>query len=335
MDLRMKKPLLALLSTFLLAAVPVSAAELVDKVLARVNDRLITQSEFDKRLDAARSAPNAPTDVEKLKKDLLDDLIREKLLEERAKELSVTATDAEVEEAVERVKRQYNLATDAEFDAALASSHMNRDDLKRQMKETITLQKVIGRDVTGKMDISDEMLRLEYERQKDKYYKVPPQARVREIVIRFPTNYASARQRAVARIEEARAKIAAGAKFEDVAREYSDGNAKNRGGDLGTVSQGELLPALDAAVFADPPTESPAPVLLPASIHLFRVTDRKPAGYKPFAEVSEDLKKKISEGLYDRRFTEFIEHLRREAYIKIYDPALAKTEEKKPEEKKM
>ena len=59
------------------------------------------------------------------------------------------------------------------------------------------------------------------------------------------------------------------------------------------------------------------------------MTDRKPAGYRPFAEVSEDLKKKISEGLYDRRFSEFIEHLRKEAYIKIYDPALAKAEEKK------
>jgi parvulin-like peptidyl-prolyl isomerase len=322
------KKMTAALAVFV-AAATLSGAELVDRVLARVNDRLITQTEFDRRLDSARSAPNAPTDVEKLKKDVLDDLIREKLLEERAKELSVSASDAEVEEAVERVKRQYNLATDAEFDAALANSHMTREDLKRQMKETITLQKVIGRDVTGKMEISDDMLRLEYERQKDKYYKVPPQARVREIVIRFSPNDPAARQRAVARIEEARAKVAAGAKFEDVAREYSEGNAKNRGGDLGTVSQGELLPALDAAVFGEPATESPAPVLLPSSIHLFRVTDRKAAGYRPFNEVSEDLKKKISEGLYDRRFSEFIEHLRREAFIKIYDPALAKAEEKK------
>ena len=306
-----------------------TAAELVERVLVRVNDRLITQSEFDKRLDAARAAPNASTDVTQVKKEVLDDLIKERLLEERAKELSVTAEDKEVEEAVERVKRQYNLATDAEFDAALASSHMTRDELKRQMKQTITLQKVIGRDVTGKMEISEDMLRLEYERQKDKLYKVPPSAHVREIVVRFPANDAAARQRAVSRIEEARVRIAAGTPFEQVAKEFSEGNARNRGGDLGTVSQAELLPALDAAVFADPPEENPPPVLLPTSVHLFRVTDRKPSGYKPFAEVSEDLKKRISEGLYDKRFTEFIEHLRHEAFIKIYDPELAKLAEKK------
>ncbi len=310
---------------------PAFGAELVERIVARVNDRLITQTEFDKRVAAAQHAPNAPTDPAQLKKEVLDDLIREKLLDERARELGsgVLATDAEVEEAVERVKRQYNLATDQEFDAALASSSMTRDDLKRQMKETITLQKVIGRDVTGKMDVSDDMLRLEYERQKDQLYKVPPQARVYEIVIRFPPNDASARERAVARIEEARAKIAGGAKFEDVAKEYSEGNAKSRGGDLGTVSRGELLPALDATVFADPPQEAPPPVLQPGSVHLFRVVDRHPAGYKPFAAVSEDLKKRINENLYDKRFSEFIEHLRREAYIKIYDPALAKLEEKK------
>jgi peptidyl-prolyl cis-trans isomerase SurA len=308
---------------------PVFAADVVERIVARVNDRLITQSEFDRRMEAARHAPNAPTDVAQLKKDTLEDMIREKLLDERAKELSVTATDAEVEEAVERVKRQYNLATDQEFDAALASSNMTREDLKKQMRETITLQKVVGRDVTGKMELSEDTLRLEYERQKEKLYRVPQQARVSEIVVRFLATDASARQRAVARIEEARAKVAAGAKFEDVAKEFSEGNAKNRGGDLGLVSQGELLPALDAAVFSDPPVEFTAPVLLPASVHLFHVTDRRAAGYKPFSEVSEDLKRRLSENLYDKRFTEFVDHLRREAYIKIYDPALAKAEEKK------
>ena len=323
------RSVLALLAFVLCAAVPLAAAELVERIVARVNDRLITQSEFDRRIASAQHAPNATSDPAQLKREVLDDMIREKLLEERAKELSVTATDAEIEEAVERVKRQYNLATDQEFDAALASSNMNREDLKRQMRETITLQKVIGRDVAGKLDVSDDMLRLEYERQKEKYYKLPPQARVYEIVIRFIASDPTARERAVARMEEVRTRLASGAKFEDLAKEFSEGNAKNRGGDLGTVSQGELLPALDAAVFAEPPQEYSPPVLLPASIHLFHVTDRKPAGYKAFAQVSEDLKKRINESLYDKRFSEFIEHLRREAYIKIYDPALAKAEEKK------
>jgi parvulin-like peptidyl-prolyl isomerase len=308
---------------------PAFATELVEKIVARVNDRLITNSEFAKRMETVQHGPAPVPTGDALKKEVLDELIKEKLIEERAKELSVSATDAEVEEAVERVKRQYNLATDAEFDAALAQSKLTRDELKRQMRETITIQKVIGRDVTSKLELSDDQLRLEYERQKDKLYKVPEQARVYEIIIRFDPNDPSDRQRAVNRMEEAKAKVAAGAGFADVAKEYSEGNARARGGDLGTVSRGELLPALDEAVFSNPPAEYPPPVLLTNSVHLFHVIDRKPAGYKPFEEVSEDLKKHISEGLYEKKFAEYIDKLRREAYVKIYDPDLAKLEEKK------
>jgi parvulin-like peptidyl-prolyl isomerase len=325
----MKPRALAASLAFLVASGALPAAESVEKIVARVNDRLITSSEFQKRIEAASHGPQPVSDVTRQRKEVLDDLIKEKLIEERAKELDVSATDAEIEEGVERVKRQYNLATDAEFDAALAQSKLSREELKRQMRQTITIQKVIGRDVTSKLDISEDMLRLEYERQKESLYRVPEQARVSEIVIRFSGSDPAARERAVAHMEEARAKIAAGASFADVARQYSEGNARSRGGDLGPVSKGELLPALDATVFSDPPKEEPPPALLPGSIHLFHVTERKSAGFKPFAQVSEDLKKRIGENLYDKRFTEYIQKLRREAFVKIYDVELAKVEEKK------
>jgi parvulin-like peptidyl-prolyl isomerase len=328
MNSSMRKALVAFAGVVALSAGTLRGAELVEKILVRVNDRLITHSEFEKRVDVSSHAPGASTDVSQVRREVLQDLIKETLLEERAKEMSVSAADEEIETAVERVKRQYNLATDQEFDAALASSNMTRDDLKRQMRQPIVLQKVIGREVTSKLDISDDMLRLEYERQKEKLYRVPEQARVSEIVIRFVPGDPAARERAVARLEEARAKLAAGTPFAELAKEYSEGNARDRGGDLGTVSKGELLPALDAAVFGDPPQEYPPPALQPRSIHLFRVSDRKPGGFRPFAEVSEDLKKRIGENLYDKRFSEYVEKLRREAFVKIYDPELAKLDKK-------
>lgn len=323
----MRKTLL--LSLTLAAAPPMSAAELVEKIVARVNDRLITSSEFEKRVATSARSPEAPPDRERVRQDVLRDLIQEKLLEERARELDLAATDEEVENAVERIKRQYNLATDSEFDAALKASDITRDDLKKQMRHTITLQKVIGRDVTSRLEMTDDVLRLEYERQKDARYRLPEQAKVSEIVVRFDPQDPSARERAVKRIEEARARVAAGTPFAEVAKEFSEGNARERGGDLGTVSRGEMLPGLDAAVFTETTQEHTAPVLLPGSVHLFRVTDRKAAGYRPFADVREDLQKRLSENLYDKRYEEYIQKLRREAFVKIYDPVLAKTEEKK------
>ncbi|MEO8349739.1 MAG: SurA N-terminal domain-containing protein [Acidobacteriota bacterium] len=308
---------LLLLST---AAVP--AGELVEKIVARVNDRLITHSDFEKRFAVFVSSPQAGNNPLEARRKLLAEVIDERLLEERAKELAVAATDEEVEVAVERVKRQYNLATDEEFENALKSSNLTRDDLKRQMRNTITLQKVVGRDISSKLDMSDDTLRLEYERRKEQLYKVVEQAQVSEIVIRFEPDDPAACARAAARIEEARTKITAGTPFADVAKEYSEGNAKERGGALGSVSKGELVTALDAAVFSDPPQEHPPAVLLSSSIHLFHVTDRRPAGYRPFAEVREDLRARIGDDLYDKRYTEYIDKLRRDAFIKIYDPTL-------------
>jgi parvulin-like peptidyl-prolyl isomerase len=316
------------LLTLLLTSSAAPAGEIIESVVARVNDQPITHSEFESR--CTMELRGSAGDLDSRRK-ILDAMIQEKLLEERARDLSVEATDAEVEEAVERVKRQYNLATDAEFDAALAQTKMTREDLKKQLRQTITMQKVVGREVTGKINMSDDVLRLEYERRKEELYRLPEQAHVSEIVLRFSPNDAPARQEAASKVEEARAKIAAGTAFADVAREYSEGNAKDRGGDLGKVAKGELMPALDAAVFADPPQEYPVPVLLSGSVHLFHVTERTPAGYTPFAEVRSDLQKRLSENIYDKHLAEYIEKLRREAFIKIYDPLLAKAE---AEEKK-
>jgi parvulin-like peptidyl-prolyl isomerase len=325
----MRSPLTVLAVAGLAAAAAVPAAELVEQIVVRVNDRLITQSEYDKRLVIAARAPNHPTDANELKRAVLEDLIREKLLEERAKEMSVTATEEEIDTAVARVKAQYNLTTDAEFDAALAQSGMTRDDLKRQMKETITLQKVIGRDVSSQLQLNDDQLRLEYERKKDQFYAIPESAHVAEIVIKYSPSDPDARQRAVAQVEELRARVKTGTPFGDLARTTSEGTTRDKGGDLGTVSKGELVEALDAAIFVTPPEEYPAPALLTDSVHLFHVTDRKPSGYKPFAEVKDDLRKRISDDLYDKRFTEYLDKLRRDAFVKIYVPELAKLDEKK------
>ncbi len=308
----------------------VLSQELVERIVARVNDGLVTQSDYDKRLALAAKSANVAVPSDEIRIATLEDMIKEHLLEDRAKEMSVAATDEEIQAAVDRVKEQYNLKSDADFEAALQGSGMTKEDLRRQMKQTITLQKVIGREVTSRLDLSDDALRVEYERRKEQFYAIPESAHVAELVLKFDPNDPAARQAAVAKIEDLQGQLKAGTSFADLVKDHSEGNTKSRGGDLGTVTKGELVEALDAGIFVEPAAEYPAPVLTPDSIHWFHVTDRKPAGFKPFAEVKEDLKRRISDDLYEKRFGEYMDRLRREAYVKIYDPALAKLEEKKP-----
>jgi peptidyl-prolyl cis-trans isomerase SurA len=313
----------------LLVASAASAQELVERIVARVNDGLVTQSEYDRRLGLAAKAANTTLISDELRISVLEDMIKEHLLEDRAKEMGVSATDEEIQMAVDRVKAQYNLTTDADFEAALSSSGMTKDDLQRQMRQTITLQKVIGREVTSRLDLSDDALRSEYERRKEALYTIPESAHVAELVLKFSPNDAEARQQAAAQIETIRGELKAGKTFPELVKEYSAGNTRDRGGDLGTVTKGELVDALDAGIFGDQ-SEYPPPVLMPDSIHWFHVTDRKPSGFKPFGEVKEDLRKRISDDLYEKRFAEYLDRLRREAFVKIFDNNLARLDEKKP-----
>ncbi len=165
-------------------------------------------------------------------------MIKEHLLEDRAKEMGVTATDEEIEAAVSRVKEQYNLTTDADFEAALATSGMTKADLQRQMRQTITLQKVIGREVTSRLDLSDDALRAEYERRKETLYAIPESAHVAELVLKFSPNSPEERQQAAARIEEIRGELKAGKTFAELVKEYSAGQHPRSGWRSGHRDQG-------------------------------------------------------------------------------------------------
>ena len=66
---------------------------------------------------------------------------------------------------------------------------------------------------------------------------------------------------------------------------------------------------------------------MPSSMHIFRVRDRKAATFRLFNEVKEDLRKKIGDELYEKRFNEYVAKLKKEAFVKIYDADLAKLEQ--------
>jgi parvulin-like peptidyl-prolyl isomerase len=299
-----------------------AAPELVERVVARINDRIITESEFDQRLERARKEPNAPAGDD-LRAAVLEQMIRENLIEDRARDLDVKVDKEEVQEAIDRVKKQYGIASDADFDQALRSTGMTREDLAKQMRESIITNKVLQREVH--VDLSDDALRAEYEKIKEKIYRVPEHARVFEIYVPYGAGTGQSREDARRKIDEAAARIAAGQTFENVAREYSQGPARDKGGDIGIVNRGDLAKELDDAIFGS--ADLSKPLESQSAFYLLKVTDRAAASYKPFNDVKDDLRSRISDEFYSKKLGEYLEDLRHRAYVKIFDPALAKSDE--------
>ena len=298
-------------------AFALGGAELVDRIVARVGDSIISQGELDRRVQLARTDPGAPADPAKLRLVVLEQMIRQKLVQDKAAALGLSMSDDEIAEAVERVKNQYGMKSDEDFDRALAANGLTRDVLRSQLRESLLTNKLLSREVP--INLNEDAVRTEYERTKDKLYAIPEKARVSEILVRFAPNDPASQEAARSRIEEAQRRIRAGAAFADVAREISQGPARDRGGDLGLVGKGDLTQELDSAIFGG---DLSSPIAVRDGYALLSVTNRQPATFRPFDEVKEDIRKKMSEEIYDKKFSEYLTDLRKSAYVKIFDKDL-------------
>jgi peptidyl-prolyl cis-trans isomerase SurA len=298
-----------------LAAAPLWAGEVVNRILVHVNSRIITQSQFDARIDQtireSGPRPNAAK-AEEMKKSVLEELVNEALLEDRAKELDLVTSDAEIEDQIKRLKEQNNVTTDEDFQKGLAQSGLTIDRLRDQLRRTVTLQRVVGREVNSKVDLSDDALRIIYEREKDTW-RVPEKAHLAEILVSNGDDPA----RAAGRAKEASDLIKGGAKFEAAVKEYSDGATKARGGDLGTVARGELTAEIDKAVFSLPVGTVSDPIGTKFGWHLVKVIEKIPVSYKPFTDVKAQLLKREQDTQFQKKLAEYLDKIKREAVIRV------------------
>ena len=309
------RPPRVLFSVVFLFAGSLWASEVVNRILVHVNSRIITQSQFDSRIDQTireSGSPSNPAKGEEMKKSVLEELVNEALLEDRARELDLVTSDAEIEDQIKRLKEQNNVTTDEDFAKGLAQSGLTIDRLRDQLRRTVTLQRVVGREVNSKVDLSDDALRVIYEREKETW-RVPEKAHLAEILVSNGDDPARAARRA----KEASDLVKGGAKFEAVVKDYSDGATKARGGDLGTVARGELTAEIDKAVFSLPVGTVSDPIGTKFGWHLVKVIDKIPVSYKPFGDVKAELLKREQDTQFQKKLAEYLDKLKREAFIKV------------------
>ncbi|HUM02705.1 MAG TPA: peptidylprolyl isomerase [Thermoanaerobaculia bacterium] len=317
---RLARPAVPILLA-LLAAASAPAVETIERILAYVNSRIITQSAFDARYEQAIREQGPPANaarVDELKKALFNTLINEALLEDRARDLDLITNDKEIEDQIRRLKEENKITTDAEFEKALESQGLTLEKLRDQLRNAGTVQRVVGREVQSKVDTSDDALRIIYEREKESY-RIPEKARLAEILISRGDDPATTQQRVQAAVDMLRS----GAKFEEAVKAYSDGSTKNRGGDLGWVSRGELLSEIDKTVFSLPVNTVSDPIATKFGWHLVKVLEKSPVAYKPFSEVKAEILKREQETQFQKKLAEYLEKLRRDAVIRVAPEAAA------------
>ena len=315
----MKKTLIILALTA--GGTTLGAATLLEAIVIRVGDRIVTRTQYTKRLHDAfveidQTVPpsEAATRKAELQKHMTDDLIAEMLIKDRADRLNLTVSSDEVKDAVTRLMGQYGMKTEQEFEDSLRKSGMTRADMEARLRDTLLMQKVFGRELRGREELTDRELRERYDREKE-HYRLPERAHLREIVILRPDNAAqvdAARQRANEITQRAKSED-----FAKLAAELSEAGTKATGGDLGDVARGELLPDLDKAVFNSPAGSVIGPLESKSAWHILKVETRLPSEVPAFDSVKDRLRKDASEDAWQRDYKAYIDRLRKDAFIQI------------------
>jgi parvulin-like peptidyl-prolyl isomerase len=316
----MKKTFIALALT--LSAFTLSAAQVVEAIVIRVGDRIITRSQYSKRLHDAyteieQTGPPDQVAAKKLEaqKSMTEELVSELLIKDRADRLSISVSSDEVKEAIDRVKQQYGITTDKQFEELLQKSGMSRVDMEARMRDQIVTNKVFGHELRPREDLTDKELRERYEREKE-HYRLPERSKLREIVILRPDG-ALAAEAAQKHAGDIAQQARSGAEFSKLAQTYSEAGSKDKGGDLGEVARGELLPDLDKAVFNATAGSVIGPISTKSGWHILKVEQRLPSEVPAFESVKDRLRKDASDETWGRDYRAYIQRLRNDAFIQI------------------
>lgn len=323
----MKKTIL--LIAIALSSLSASAAEILEGIVIRVGDRIITRTQYERRLRDGYAEieqnvrpEQAAAAREELRKRLAEELVSELLIRDRADRLNISVTDPEVKDAIERLKQQHGIESDQQFETSLRSSGLTRTDMEARLREQLLTQKIFSRELR-RNDLSDADLRERYNREKEQY-RLPERAHLREIVILKPegeAKLAEARQRAAEVAEAARKP---GTEFASVASTMSESGTRDKGGDLGEVSKGDLVADLDKAVFSAPAGTILGPLETKSAWHIILVEQRLPSEVPAFESVKDRFRRDATEETFQRDYQNYIDALRKDAFVQINQEMIPK-----------
>jgi peptidyl-prolyl cis-trans isomerase SurA len=216
-------------------------------VMASVNGRKITRTEVEKYYNnQTADAPQKPSQeqADSLRLSILRELIDNEILMQRAEKMGLLATDEEINSKLAEIKAPY---TQEEFDKRLKDRNLTLDDFKRDLRRSITIEKVLNKEITSKINISDEDITNYYNQHKAEFNLIEPQYRLAQILVTTQPNpqvkNVKAQNEAEARkkMQMIENRLDSGEDFATVAMNYSEQpETSQNGGDLGFVPESSL-----------------------------------------------------------------------------------------------
>ena len=309
----------------------------VEFPIARVNDQIIDNSDYQRALDQlheeAQQGGVSASEVDQRKQDLLRELIDQQLLISRGKELDIN-TDAEVVRQMDEIRKKYHFDSMEALEKAVRESGTSFEDFKAKIKNDLVTQQVIRDEVSRKLGLTERDAQNYYNAHKQDFTQ-PEQVRLSEILVPTPEDASdTVVAQAQAKATDIEAKLKAGAKFDDLAKQNSGGPNADSGGDLGQFKRGQLGSALlEDPTFALQAGQWTAPIRTRQGFIILEVTEHTQAGVPPYTAVQDQVQEAMYGAAMQPALRAYLTDLREKAFIDIaagYSDSGASAKETKP-----
>ncbi|MDP2914019.1 MAG: peptidyl-prolyl cis-trans isomerase [Candidatus Aminicenantes bacterium] len=298
------------------------AQEVVEEIVAIVNDEVITLSqykrEYDSRVLAARAQlQGAEFDkfLETLKPGLMDALITDMLLLQMAKEKNYNVAD-QVKTTIENVKKENNISNDDELKRALQAQGLEWETWLKQLEETIMQRIVVDTEVNRSIVLDDAEIVDFYKKHQPEFVE-PEEYKIRAVYLNAVDAADAALETKKKEIDD---KIKAGGNFEEISGTSSDDPVKESKGDLGTMKKGQLDPTLQQALDKMKMGEVSPWVKAKNGWYLLKMEDKKDSRLLAFEEARKAIENRLFGEKQAVKLNEFLANLKKKSYIKILKP---------------
>jgi parvulin-like peptidyl-prolyl isomerase len=300
-----------------------AGAEVVDRIVAIVNDDVITLSDLNTafepylaRITEGYKGKEQAKMLAEGKMTVLNRMIDNKLVDQYAKKMGAAVKDEEVMNAIRGIMAQRKIAMD-DFIKTLEREGQTLESYKEDFRGQMTRQRLVRREVSSKIAVTDEEIG-EYYKQHREDYEGKEAVRIKQILLLKPREANPQVREALRKnAQEIRARLLAAESFDLLAAKFTQGPAAQQGGDVGFIERGNTLPEVEAAAFSLNLDEISEVIESPLGFHIIKVVDKKGGGLKPFTEVRQEIQMKIEDQKLIPRIDQWLSDLRKKSQVEI------------------
>lgn len=300
-------------SALILLFTPALLAQTIDRIIAVVNNEIITQSDVNRVVAAIEVDPGKLKEkLNEIKENIINQMIEEKLILCEAKRVGIKIDEFIIDEHIEEVKEKF--PSEEEFEKALAAQELTLKNLRDRFCDQEIMKKAVEYFVKFEIKVDPIEIRQFYQSHKSQLLR-PEKAHLKSILIKVDSE--QDKYKALQKAKVALGRLKKGGSFEKISKIYSQAANAEDGGNLGFVERGQLIKEIDETVFVLEPGEFSDVIKTNQGYRIFKLEEKKPEQPLSFSEAQDE----IRQILYNRKFTQafkkWIDKLKQDAYIVI------------------